>query len=192
MTEEVINKLPELFKDKLCTLKKASWDKSKKVSMCDSRIKVINFDNISKVYSKTKGLPSIPTSNDALYIDRNDKWYFIEFKNGSVDKSNIYRKLYDSLIILIELEIIPNIDFVRKNVHYILVYNSEKADVIPKSEGREENYKFFQRLSKSEVRLFDIDKFEKYLFEATHTYTKEEFLEKFVYPMEEQEKRAVV
>ena len=42
------------------------------------------------------------------------------------------------------------------------------------------------------MRLFDIDKFEKYLFEATHTYTKEEFLEKFVYPMEEQEKRAVV
>ena len=62
--------------------KKASLDKSKKVSMCDRRIKVINFDNIAKVYSKTKGLPAIPTSNDALYIDRNDKWYFIEFKNG--------------------------------------------------------------------------------------------------------------
>ena len=124
--------------------KKASLDKSKKVSMCDRRIKVINFDNIAKVYSKTKGLPAIPTSNDALYIDRNDKWYFIEFKNGSIDKSNIYRKLYDSLIMLIELKIIPNIDFVRKNLHYILVYNSENIEVIPKSAGREENYSFFK------------------------------------------------
>ena len=45
---------------------------------------------------------------------------------------------------LIELKIIPNIDFVRKNLHYILVYNSENIEVIPKSAGREENYSFFK------------------------------------------------
>lgn len=189
MLEEVKNQLPDWLKDKsLCTLKKASCDDSKKEYMCNSKITVIDFDKIPKFYAKQKGIPSLPTSNDALYIDMDGNWYFIEFKNGSIDKSNIYRKLYDSLIMLLELGVITDLEFVRKQGHYILVYNSENDKVIPNSDGRNEHYRYIQSRSGVENRLFDVDKFEKYLFRSTHTYTKTEFIDKFVNHMEKQEK----
>lgn len=189
MLEEVRNQLPDWLKDKsLCTLKKASCDDSKKEYMCNSKITVIDFDKIPKLYAKQKGIPSLPTSNDALYIDMDGNWYFIEFKNGSIDKSNIYRKLYDSLIMLLELGVITDLEFVRKQGHYILVYNSENDKVIPNSDGRNAHYSYIQSRSGVEKRLFDVDKFEKYLFQSTHTYTKTEFIDKFVNRMEKQEK----
>lgn len=91
--------------------------------MSESCIKVVNFDKIPSVYSKGKGWKSVPKSNDVLYIS-NDQWYFIEFKNGSIDKANLYRKIYDSLIMLIELGIIASLDDSRNKINYILVYNS--------------------------------------------------------------------
>lgn len=189
MLEEVKNQLPDWLKDKsLCTLKKASFDGSKKVYMCNSKITVIDFDKIPKFYAKQKGIPSLPASNDALYIDMDGNWYFIEFKNGSIDRSNIYRKLYDSLIMLLELGVITDLEFVRKQGHYILVYNSENDKVIPNSDGRNANYSYIQSRSGVEKRLFDVDRFEKYLFRSTHTYTKIEFIDKFVNHMEKQEK----
>lgn len=187
MTNDIINNLPDLFKNHISTLKRISYDDKNSIYMCESDMKVINFDKIPKVYSRGKGWPAVPTSNDALYITTDEKWYFIEFKNGSVDKSNIYRKIYDSLIILIELGILPDFNFVRENAHYILVYNSEKYSRIPKSESRDSNFAYIQRLSKKEEKLFEIGKFEKYLFKETHTYTKELFIQNFVLPMQEQE-----
>lgn len=53
-------------------------------------------------YSKSVGLKGKPMSNDALYASADGQWYFIEFKNGSVDKSDIFRKIYDSIIMLVE------------------------------------------------------------------------------------------
>lgn len=114
MTEEVINELPEELKKHVCKLKKASKDDSNGEAMCESFLKVIHFDKISKEYSAKRGLRNLPKSNDALYIDIYGKWYFIEFKNGSVEKDDIYRKLYDSLIMLMEWGVIPDFDSIRK------------------------------------------------------------------------------
>ena len=188
MKEKVIEELHDILKNNLCTLKRSSLDDSKqfKFYMSESKITVVNFDRIPNIYSKGKGWKGVPNSNDALYVDDN-KWYFIEFKNGEVVKANVYRKIYDSLIMLIELGIIPNFEFARKNIIYILVYNSAKGDKVPESPAREENYSYFFKLASQEEKLFDIEKFEKYLFDETHTYTKEMFQEKFVEVMEEKE-----
>lgn len=110
---------------------------------------------------------------------------------GSIEKDSLYRKIYDSLIILIELGVVPNFQYVRDNFNYILVYNSEKYPKIQKSEGRSENYDYILNLAKTEKRLFEIDKFEGYLFKKTHTYNKIEFSEKFIKPMEQQEKLVI-
>lgn len=187
MIEEVIEKLPEILKKHICTLKKASKDITNGKYMSESDIKVINFDKIPNEYSRGKGWNGIPKSNDALYIDIKGKWYFIEFKNGTVDKGDIYRKIYDSLVILIELKIIPDIEYVRENIDYILVYNEEKYGKIPNSEARNTNYNYIMRLAKQEKKLFDIDKFEKYLFNETHTYTEEVFQNNFVKVKESEE-----
>lgn len=190
MTEEVINKLPEEMKTHICTLRKSSMDSTNNTPMCESDIKVVNFDKIPKEYSRKKGFKTLPKSNDALYIDDQGKWYFIEFKNGTIEKDDIYRKLYDSLIMLMEWGVISNFDFCRKTIHYILVYNEKKHSKTQLSPARDQNYGYFMNLAQQEERLFGIDKFEEYLFKETHTYTKRLFEERFVRVKEQEERLA--
>ncbi len=190
MTEDIMNNLPDVFKDHVCTLKKASLDTCNKLSMCESSLSVIHYDKIPNEYCRGKGWSFVPKSNDALYICKNGYWYFIEFKNGSIDKSDLYRKLYDSIIMLIDLNVIPNFDFSRDKIIYILVYNSIKYTKVQESEGRSENFSYIMGLARKEETLFDIEKFQKYLFKETHTYSKEVFHKKFVNLMEADEKMA--
>lgn len=191
MTEKVINELPDILKNHICTIKKASLDDSNKISMCDSQLKVINFDKIPNEYAKGKGWNSVPCSNDALYISIEGEWYFIEFKNGSIDKANIFRKIYDSLIMLIESGVVQDFQFVRDKFTYILVYNSDKYSKVQEAESRDINYSYILNLAQTEKRLFEIDKIEKYLFKKTHTYDKESFDMKFIKRMEKQEQNAI-
>ncbi|MCI8993896.1 MAG: hypothetical protein HFG80_14530 [Eubacterium sp.] len=189
MTEEVIGKLSAKLRKYICTLKKASMDTENDTPMCESLIKVVNFDKIPNEYSRGKGWDGVPKSNDALYLDVQGKWYFIEFKNGTIQKGDLYRKLYDSLIMLLEWRIIPDLDFVRKNIHYILVYNGSNYGKIQQSQARDKNYGYVWERAEQEERLFDIDKFENYLFHETHTYTKSLFEKNFVQPKEKEEEK---
>lgn len=187
MQENVIQNLPEILKKHICTLKKASRDMSNEEPMSESKIKVINFDKIPKEYAREKGLSCIPKSNDALYVSLEKTWYFMEFKNGSISKEEIYRKIYDSVIISVEMGIFPNFDYVRKNVQYILIYNSEKYDKVSYSESRKQTYGYFMKRAKCEEKLFGVENFEGFLLQETHTYDKELFHQKFVKKMEQQE-----
>ena len=186
MRDETISELPEVFRNCISTIKKTSRDDSKKQNMCESTIKVINFDKIPKQYLKSKGFRTLPKSNDALYIE-DKKWCFIEFKNGEVDKADIYRKIYDSLIMLLEMGIIPDFDFARKNIGYILVYNSDKYPKVQKSQARDQNYSYFFQLAKQEEQLFEVEKFQGYLLKETHTYTKEMFEKNFIEIIDKEE-----
>ena len=186
MKDEIIRKLPEPLNKYLCTLRKASLDDTNRVCMCESRLQVINFDKMPNEFSRGKGWAFVPKSNDALYID-DEQWFFIEFKNGNVDKADIYRKAYDSLIMLIEMGIIEDLEFPRRAINYILVYNAQKYSKVQVSEARENMYNHFYELANLEERLFEVDKFEGYLFHETHTYTKELFEKNFVSVMEQRE-----
>lgn len=123
----------------------------------------------------------MPTSNDALYIDVENKHYvFIEFKSGDYSKINILQKMYDSIIIFLELcqlkGISVDFDFCRKNISYILVYNEGKG-----KSSREEIKKYLvDKTSLKELKLFDLMYYEGYLLKAIHTYTVDEFKEKFL------------
>lgn len=129
----------------------------------------------------------MPKSNDALYIDVKGQWYFIEFKNGSINSGEIYKKLFDSIVMLLDEKIIPDIQFVRDNINYILVYNSNKYGKIANSPARESIYRYTFERAEEEEKLFDIDKFEQYLFRETHTYTPSLFKKEFVLPKEREE-----
>lgn len=187
MTEKIKNGLHPTLRAHICKLERASRDTTNAEPMCTSQIEVVNFDKIPVGYVRGKGWGNVPKSNDALYIDAQKKWHFIEFKNGEVKKGDIYRKLYDSLIMLLESNIIPNFDFSRENIDYILVYNSDKYGKDQEVPARVQTYSYIMGLAEQEERLFDIDKFEKYLFRKTHTYTKAQFEERFVRPMETEE-----
>ncbi len=188
MREDIISSLDTRLKTQLCTLKKASWDNSNGINMCESEIIAIDFDKIPKQYSRGRGWRGVPKSNDALYVDKKGEWYFIEFKNGDIKKADIYRKLYDSIIMLLDWGVIPDLEYVRKNVNYILVYNSKQDGVIQESSSRDQTFDFVRRLALEEKKLFDVHNFEKYLFKEAHTYSKELFQEKFVLVMENEER----
>lgn len=48
---------------------------------------------------------------------------------------------------LIELKIIPDFEFARQNITYILVYNEGKHSKIQQSQGRNQNMNYLLRLS---------------------------------------------
>lgn len=187
MTKDSIEQLPEILKKHICTLKKASLDEEHHESMCESQLTVVDFDRIPQEYARGKGWRCVPKSNDALYIDKSDMWYFVEFKNGKINGSDVYRKIYDSFLMLMDLGIISGFDFLRKQVCYILVYNSDKNGPVPASENLEKIYSYTLRQAETEAGLFGIWKLEQYLFRETHTYTRELFEEKFIQPMEQAE-----
>ena len=140
----------ELLKMHLCTLRKASKDNNRDEYMTESKIKVVNFDKMPKEYCKRMKVKNLPCSNDALYVSKDNVWYFIEFKNGSVDTAEIYRKFYDSILILLEMGVIPDLQFAREHIIFILVYNSKKYPTNKISLGREQTYKFIRKRAEEE------------------------------------------
>lgn len=177
----------ELLKTHLCTLKKASKDNNRNEYMTESKIKVVDFDKIPKEYCKRMKIQNLPCSNDALYISKDNVWYFIEFKNGSVDAAEIYRKFYDSILILVEMGVIPDLQFAREHIVFILVYNSKIYPKNQNSQGREQTFNFIRNRAEVEQKLFKVYKFENYLCQEAHTYSKEIFHKKFTEQMEEEE-----
>lgn len=76
----------EKFKKKISEV-----SKSDRESFIDSDIEIINFDKIKEEYYINKKLKEAPSSNDGLYISKDKKMIFIEFKNA---KSEVIKE-YD-------------------------------------------------------------------------------------------------
>lgn len=185
MTNDILKHMPDVFADLCCSLKRTSKDDTNGQYMTESKLQVINFDRVPKIYAKGKNWKGVPKSNDALYIDHNGQWYFIEFKNGQIRKDEIYRKIYDSIIMSLELGAVSNLDFIRQNCQYILVYNDEKISGIQHSVSRTDISNYVFSLAKTEKKLFGVQDFEQYLIKEAHTYTIDEFEQKFAGPMEQ-------
>ncbi|MFQ6794192.1 hypothetical protein [Thomasclavelia sp.] len=122
------------FENCRISLKEASKDKHNKdaakyMSLLENE--VIDFDRIKGMYlSKLNPRPTdTQLSNDVLF-KFNDEWFFIEFKNGIIDNrinAEVKVKLYDSLLMLLDL-IDQTIEYSRKKINYILVFNEKTVD----------------------------------------------------------------
>ena len=178
------------------SLKDTSKDKKEYMTNSE-KIKVINFDNLSKKgYSKMLRLKgqSFPfKTNDALYLDvENNKFIFIEFKNGSfsVNEKNFKEKELPQL----ELKIIGSMYILqeitgksfkelREITDYILVYNKEKNPHIFSAVDMGNYIVNLGTLNNKKIRnlkegiSFGLEKFKGYCFKNVHTYSKEEFEE---------------
>ena len=82
----------KIFKDNLSSFKDTSRDSDGKAPkyMTNSEIQVINFDKVKESYIKEMNLSDTPCSSDALYIGKEEKLFFIEFKNGVMKNNKIY------------------------------------------------------------------------------------------------------
>lgn len=200
---------PSHFQQSISTLKETSKDTAKNPAeyMTDCNIPVFDFDRIKDWYTHNflKGVNLTPASNDALFVSEK-RIIFLEFKNGKIagiENNEIYRKIYDSLLMLLDQKMEcsqfikgfeGDISFSRKHIEYVLVYNQEKYDKNDKTKQdtngkerqqarnqpqssvhRDQLYETFRVLGNQELIKFGLDRFEKYLFKKVHTYNKEEF-----------------
>lgn len=73
--------------------------------MTNSQYEVYNFDKIKEDFCERNYKDkNTLTSNDGILLHTNDNLYFIEFKSGVLndkEKSNIKRKIFDSIFILL-------------------------------------------------------------------------------------------
>jgi len=185
------------------SLKDTSKDKKEYMTNSE-RIKVINFDNLSKKgYSKMLRLKgqSFPfKTNDALYLDiENNKFIFIEFKNGSFSANEknfkekelpqLELKIVGSMYILQEITG-KSFKELREITDYILVYNKEKNPHIFSAVDMGNYIVNLGTLNNKKITnpkegiSFGLEKFKGYCFKNVHTYSKEEFEEKFVKKIE--------
>jgi hypothetical protein len=168
------------------------------------KIKVINFDNLSKKgYSKMLRLKgqSFPfKTNDALYLDvENNKFIFIEFKNGSFSANEknfkekelpqLELKIIGSMYILQEITG-KSFKELREITDYILVYNKEKNPHVFSAVDMGNYIANLGTLNNKKITnpkegiSFGLEKFKGYCFQNVNTYSKEEFEEKFVKKIE--------
>lgn len=192
MTDRMECLLDDCLRVHLKEIRKICKDKTNNQVMCKSNITAVDFDKISRKYCKKKGVPSFPCTVDAMYISMNGQWYLIEFKNGDINQLQVHRKIYDSLIMLLELEIMKDFQFARNNITYILVYNSKKYGIDTErldleSGSLKKVYDYTLKRAEEERKLFGLYKLENYLLKEVHTYTEMEFHDKFIGPMEIEE-----
>ena len=180
-----------IFKKNMSTFKETSYDKDgeKPGYMTDSQIQVINFDKVKDGYIKNLALSNTPCSNDALYFGKDNKIFFVEFKNGVLDERprrnfNICKKIYDSLLIFNDI-VNKNISFCRENLYFILVYNENKNKREACKTEQEESSKAIiskkiHKKAKKKFVRFGLDRFEKLYFKEVFTYTESEFEDAFL------------
>lgn len=185
MTIQEYRNLP-IFKNNVSSFKETSYDKDSEVPryMTNSEIQVINFDKVKDCYIRDMFLSNTPCSNDALYIGKNNKIFFVEFKNGALEKNkkmifNIYNKIYDSLLIFNDI-VHENISFCRENLYFILVYNESK-NLYEKHGAKQEDSsktmisKYIHKKAKKKYIRFGLERYEKIYFKEIFTYTESEF-----------------
>jgi hypothetical protein len=182
----------KIFSDNRTTLKDASKDNhdGADIYMTESTLSVVNFDSVKSEYIKDMGLSETPKSSDALFSDERNNYYFIEFKNGRIDKAKIFEirlKIFDSLLIFTDI-IGKGIGFTRENMNYILVYNEDKNPLdenkgsdIQVSRSRDEIAKhFIEKKAKKKYIRFNLERFEKLYFKGVFTLTEGAFENEFV------------
>lgn len=190
----------KIFKDHLSSFKDTSRDSDGEVPeyMTNSEIQVINFDKVKESYIRGMNLSDTPCSNDALYIGKDEKLFFVEFKNGVMKNNkiyNVYNKIYDSLLIFNDI-VGENISFCRQNLYFILVYNErknscEKDEIKQQDSSKAVIGKYIHKKAKRKFVRFGLDKFEKIYFKEVFTYTENEFEDIFLSKIDDDMKMTI-
>lgn len=122
----------EALAECISTFRRISKDREHHISMVeDDELSVIDFDMVKDRYVKSHTFLNdgdIPQSVDGLYRLSEDRYAFIEFKNGNLghsgEKFALREKVYHSIMLLIHIAGV-SLDWIREHCIYVLVYNAE-------------------------------------------------------------------
>lgn len=203
--EVVSEKQRQLVTDSLqCTLGDTSLDDTHSVRMVESEFAVSNFDGVAgalcagapyNMARKRGEKRLVPCSPDALVISEKE-WHLIEFKNGRVDETQVIRKMYDSILLAVDLNIVANRSYFNKFVSFILVYNPDRLDESQKrrrdkarnrqvGQGSKENtalirtQAYLKERAEQDFDPFGITKLERYLFHRVIVQTQRRFVKTY-------------
>lgn len=155
---------------------KCSYDCASDESMLMSEERIIDFDRVKTNYLNNLGKSEeCAASVDALGVDDQGIIYFIEFKNGIIDKNNIRDKVTESILIFHDITHTTCKD-TRNNSEFILVYNPEKNQYRPQQK-RAMN---LARLGKTSCELNGLDRFSGVWVKNAYMMTARTFSEKMV------------
>lgn len=134
----IANVLPSLHKQTLCELSKNDQDdRCLDGQLPCSALDAVWFDKVKEDWYNEHYFHQV-RSADALYKHRN-RYYLIEFKTGKPDNLDIHRKLYDSVLGLLEHHVLTLAEC-RENLQYIIV--SLKQTTFPQHEEMLEHFRF--------------------------------------------------
>lgn len=171
-----LDKYP-LFRDNKTSLQETSKDNSDGTNhfMTYDTYKVVNFDAVKTAYLNSNHISEEHAASvDAMLNTEEGMLYFIEFKNGELhsEKQNINRKIRDSVMIFCAIAD-EQIEFTRKNLRFILVYNAAKNDFNWKMKRADA----MAKLGKKSTPLLELDKLEGFCYNRLEAYTAEDFNE---------------
>lgn len=169
----------EFFRDSITTLRETSYDEKNDEYMTESMMHVIDFDAVTQKYIKGLNTSYFAASNDALIDIGNEKLAFVEFKNGSLKKYKVRRKIYDSMLILCDL-LDSDISEIREKLDYILVYNGEKHPNVKEHPSYKVIANSVSEQANEKVTALELEEFEGFCFNKVYTYNTEEFYTNFV------------
>ena len=182
-----------VFKDVSCTLKPyqacrnntfkdVSYDEVNHESMivhpCHPNGELYNFDEISKQYTHCLNVSKPLRSNDAIYLF-NNLVYFIEFKNGTADKFNLKGKIYDSLLVLVEIGKELNCDspeLWRDKLIYVLVQEESNQ---PRDKAIKKVREPIMKRSNIPYDPYDLFHMKGLFFKDMYLLSTEEFINRF-------------
>lgn len=164
-------------------------------SLCNSSMTVIDMDRFARQGYRRIILPESQTEDDsintadAFMINRDNEWYFIEFKDAKLgnSKHSILKKAYSNLFAVMDVlyemrgqieaysqfEYENPIDFIHRHVTYILVFSGTKN---PQDAKQVLNHKLIKRKYLPEF----MKRLQGYIYKEAYAVTEDEFEKGFL------------
>lgn len=149
------------------------------VTMIDSDLVVISYDDVAKEHARYRGYPPALSSNDALFFDPKGHCTFIEFKNGAFKAKDLHEKSRESILIALDFKLAKSLHDIQTHGTYILVYNPEKV-LKQRTDSMELNAIFNDiniKANALETALKDRLAPQRWLFKEAYAFTSNEFIE---------------
>ena len=106
-----------------------SYNSSNKKKFIESTETGFNFDDVINIHPSCSSKEKTP---DALFFYQ-DTLYFIEFKEGQVDKAEIRAKIHEAVLTLYQFccnnGLLSRHDFIDLNIRYALIYREKRSNI---------------------------------------------------------------